>query len=75
MPSHDHLLFLQLFGNVPGTTSGNLNPGLGEEGAGRQSEDDVYEHMDGVEEGSGQSMGRGHVIGNASDCTKLRRII
>lgn len=69
--SHYHLLFLELFGNVPRATSGNLNPGFGEQRTGRQSEGDVDERVNGVEEGSGQSVGRGHVIRDTADGAKL----
>ena len=72
MSCHDHLLFLQLFSNVPGATPGDLNPSLGEHGAGRQGEGNIDESVNWVEEGSGQSMGRGHVIRNTSDGAKLR---
>ena len=75
MSSHDHLLFLQLFGNVPGSTSRNLDPSLGKQGASRQGEGDVNEGMNGIEEGVGQSVRGGHVIGNTSDRAKLRGII
>ena len=69
--SHDHLLFLELFGNVPWATSGNLNPGLGEQRAGGQSEGNVDDGVDGVEESGGQGVGRRHVIGNTTDGAKL----
>ena len=69
---HDHLLFLELLGNVPGATSGNFNPGLGEQCAGGQSKCNVDEGVDGVEEGSGQSVRRGHVIGDTTNGAKLR---
>ena len=71
MSSHNHLLFLELFGNVPGTASGNLNPGLGEQSTGRQGEGNVNEGVDGVEEGSGQSVGRRYVVGDATNGAKL----
>lgn len=68
---HNHLLFLELFGNVPRAASRNLNPGLGEQCTGRQSEGDVDEGVNGVEEGSGQSVGRRHVIRDTADGAKL----
>ena len=70
--SHNHLLFLELFGNVPGAASGNFNPGLGEQCAGGQREGDVDEHVNWVEESGGQSVGRRHVIGDATDGAELR---
>lgn len=72
MTSHNHLLILQLFGNVPRTTSGNLDPGLGEKCACRQSEGDIDEGVDGVEEGRGQCVGGRHVVRNTSYGAKLR---
>lgn len=70
--SHNHLLFLELFGNVPGATSRNFNPGLGEQGTGGQSEGNIDEGVNGVKEGGGQSVGGRHVIGDTSDGAKLR---
>ena len=72
MSGHDHLLLLELFGNVSGATSGNFNPGFGEQRAGGQSEGDVDEGVNGVEEGGGQSVRRRHVIGDTTDGAKLR---
>ena len=72
MSGHDHLLLLELFGNVPGATSGNFNPGFGEQRAGGQSEGDVDEGMNGVEKGGGHSVRRRHVIGDTTDGAKLR---
>ena len=71
MSSHDHLLLLQLFGNVPGTASGYLDPGFGEERAGRQSKGNVDEGVDGVEEGGGQGVWGRNVISNTTDSAKL----
>jgi len=70
--SHNHLLFLELLGNVPGAASGNFNPGLGEQRTGGQREGDVDERVDWVEEGRGQSVGGRHVIGDATDGAELR---
>lgn len=72
MSGHDHLLILQLFGDVPRTASRNLDPGLGEECAGGQSKGDVDEGVDGIEEGRGQGVWGRHVISNTADGAKLR---
>jgi len=45
---HDHLLLLQLLGHVLGTRAGHVDPGLGEEGARSQHEDDVDDSVEGV---------------------------
>jgi len=70
--SHNHLLVLELFGNVPGATPRNFNPGLGEECTGGQREGDVDKGVNGVEEGRGQGVWRRHVIGDTSDGAELR---
>jgi hypothetical protein len=41
MSGHDHLLVLELLGDLARTGTGDLDPGLGEDGAGRHDERDV----------------------------------
>ena len=48
MSAHDHLLLPELLGNVLGRAAGHIDPGLGEEGAGTEHEEDVEERVDGI---------------------------
>lgn len=48
MTTHDHLLLLELLGNILGRRSGHIDPGLGEECARSEHEDDVDDAVDWV---------------------------
>lgn len=73
MSSHDQSLFLERLGDVTGRGAGNLDPGLGEDGAGDNDESDVDDCMDGVEECVGEAERWRHVICNTTRSEKLRR--
>ena len=63
----EHLLLLELLGNIVGRGPRDLNPDLGEEGAGRQHEDDVEDAVEGVGDGLGEGSRGRHVVDKASD--------
>ena len=46
MTSHNETLFLELLGNIAGRGAGDLDPGLGEDGAGDKH---VYDEDSGLE--------------------------
>lgn len=71
MASHDHVLVLELLGNVAGGGARDLNPGLGQEGAGSQHEGDVDDGVDGVQEGLSDAVGRRHVVGESTGSDHL----
>lgn len=72
---HDHLLLLELLGDVSWTGTRNFDPGLGKEGAGGKHESDVDDGVDGVEE-SGLDRRRGrHVVGDSRDGMQLARVL
>lgn len=73
MTRHDEALVLELLGNVTGSGAGNLNPGLGEEGAGNKHESDIDSSVDGVEESLLEVERRGHVVSNTGGGVKLSR--
>ena len=75
VPSHDHLLVLELLGNVARTAAGDLNPGLGEDGAGGGDEGDVDERVDGVEEDFLHGVRGRHVVSDTGDGSELRGIL
>jgi hypothetical protein len=62
MPCHDQPLILQLFGDIPRSGAGNLDPRLGEDGTGHHDEENVDGGVDGVEERVGEVQGRRHVV-------------
>jgi hypothetical protein len=68
---HDETLVLELLGNVTGSGAGNLNPGLGEEGAGNEHEGDVNSGVDGVEESLLEVQRRRHVVGDTGGSVEL----
>ena len=56
---HDESLILELLGHVTGAGSRDLDPSLGEGGAGSQHVDDKEGSVDGVEKGILKAEGRG----------------
>lgn len=71
MTRHNETLVLQLLGNVAGSRARNLNPGLGEEGAGNKHECDVDGSVDRVEKGLLEVQRGGHVVGNTGGSVQL----
>ena len=55
MASHDESLFLELLGDVAGGGARNLDPGLGEDGAGDEHVDNKDGGLKGVGEGLGDA--------------------
>jgi len=53
--SHDESLFLELFGDVTGGGARNLDPGLGEDGAGDEHVDNKDGGLKGIGEGLGDA--------------------
>lgn len=51
MAGHDQALLLELLGDVAGAGAGDLDPGLGEGGAGEEHVGNEEGGVDGVEEG------------------------
>ena len=68
---HDQTLLLQLLGNITRAGAGDLNPGLGEDGAGTEHVDDVDSGVDGVEESVGKVEGGRHVVSETGDGEQL----
>jgi hypothetical protein len=68
-------LVLELLGNIPGSTSRDFNPSLGEQGASGHHKSDVDNGVDGVEKSLLDGMGRRHVVCNTRNGSKLRRIL
>ena len=71
MTRHDETLVLELLGNVTGSGAGNLNPGLGEEGAGNEHEGDVDSGVNGVEESLLEVQRGRHVVGDTGGSIEL----
>jgi hypothetical protein len=71
----NHLLVLELLGNIAGSRSRNLDPGLGEERACREHEGDVDGGMDRVEKGCLEGARRGDVVRDTRGSGELRRFI
>jgi hypothetical protein len=68
---HDETLVLELLSNVTGSGAGDLNPGLGEEGAGNEHESDVHSSVDGIEESLLEVKRRRHVVSDTGGGVKL----
>ena len=62
-----HLLFFQLFGDVFGTGSRDVDPGLGEEGARAEHEGDVEQGVDGIGQHRLQRLGGREIVAETSD--------
>lgn len=60
-------LVLELAGDVLGRRAGNLDPGLGEEGASSEDKDEVDDGVDGVSEGIEKVAGRRDIVSKASN--------
>lgn len=56
---HDKTLLLELLGNIAGRRTGDLDPGLGEDGAGNEHVDDEDSGLEGVGERLGDAKRRG----------------
>jgi len=64
---HDHLVVPELLGNVPGRGAADLDPGLGEEGAGGEDEDEVEDGVEGVVDDLRKGGRGGDVVGDTAD--------
>lgn len=65
MSTHDHLLLLELLGNILGGRSGHIDPGLGEESARSEHEDDVDDAVDRVLEDVSERLWWREIIANS----------
>lgn len=72
---HNETLVLELLGDIAGAGAGNLNPGLGEQGASTEHVNDVGDGVDGVEESVLEVQRRGHVVDETRDGMELSRAI
>jgi len=63
----DHVRVSELLGDILGGGTGDLNPGLGEEGAGSQDESQVEDGMEGIIGDLSQTSGRGNIVCKTSD--------
>ena len=68
---HDHLVVLELLGDLPGARARDLDPGLGEESAGGEGESNVDGSVDGVAKDLLEVVRGRHVVGDTSDGVKL----
>ena len=73
--SHNETLVLELLSDIAGAGAGNLNPGLGEQGASAEHVNDVGDGVDGVEESVLEIQRRGHVVDETGDGVELSRAI
>jgi len=69
--SNNHLLVLELAGDIARAGAGNLNPGLAEEGADRDDEEDVDGGVDRVKEGQLEGARWAHVVDNTGRSVHL----
>ena len=72
---HDHLGIAELLGNIAGGGTGHLDPGLGEEGAGGEDENEVEDGVEGVVDDLSQRGGRADVVRDATDGDHLTTLI
>jgi hypothetical protein len=75
MTRNDHLLVLQLLRDVSGSGTGDLDPGLGEEGAGGEHEDDVDGGVNRVGDDFSEGARGGHVVNEAGTSEELGGIL
>jgi hypothetical protein len=68
-----HALVLELLGDVAGARARDLDPRLGEDGAGGDDEGDVDDGVEGVLEGGCERVGGRDVVGDARDGGELGR--
>ncbi len=73
--SHDETLVLELLRNITRGRARNLNPSLGEEGAGNEHKGDVNSGVDRVEERLLEVERRGHVVGDTGSGVELGRTL
>lgn len=73
MTSHDETLILQLLGDIAWRRAGNLNPGLGEDSAGREHESNVDDRVDWVQKSFAEVDWWGHVVSKTGDGVELSR--
>lgn len=66
MAGHNHVLVLELLGDIAGGGARDLDPSLGQESAGSQHEGDVDDGVDGVQEGLSDAVGGRHVVGEST---------
>jgi len=67
MTSHDHLLFLEMLGNILGRRPGNIDPSFGEEGTRAEHEGNVDESMARILQDMAETLGWRHVVAQASN--------
>lgn len=72
---HHKTLILELLGDIARGRARDLNPGLGEQGAGDQHECDVHSRVNGVKESLLEVEGRRHVVSDTRSSVKLGRAI
>lgn len=72
MSSHDETLFLESLGDVAGSRTGNLDPGLGEDRTGDDDKGDVDDGVDRVEESVTEAQRGRHVVGDTTGSVELR---
>jgi len=70
---NDHLLVLELLGNLSRSGTGNFDPGLGEDGTGRNDEEDVKDRVKRVEQGRGDGSRSRDVVGETGNGFELTR--
>jgi hypothetical protein len=70
---HNETLVLELLSNITRSGAGNLDPGLGEEGAGNKHEGDIDSSVDGIEESLLEVQRRRHVVSDTGGGVKLGR--
>lgn len=73
MASHNESLVLELLGDVSWARAGNLDPGLGEDGAGDEHVGDVDSGVDRVEKSLGEVQWRRHVVCDTRNSEELGR--
>ena len=69
------MLLLELLSNITRTTARDFDPGLGEDGTGRDNEGDVDDGVDGVEEDFLHGVRGRHVVSDTGDGSELRGIL
>ena len=65
--AHDHLLLLELLGDVLGARAAHVYPRLGEEGARAEHEDDVEHGVDGIVDHRLEVLRRREIVAQATD--------
>lgn len=75
MASHDESLVLELLGDISWAGARNLDPGLGEDGAGDEHIGDVDGGVDGVQESLSEVQWGGHVVCDTGSSEELGRAL